>query len=198
MPEFAIDKRIEPDANWICTLQRIRSSVTHDGSSSLDTFLYQFEASRGGFLEDASDCTLPLTMQAVATIIYDQECSGAPTEDVGNQELEELAEAMDFPPLLDHWVTEFLEHILLIDYGIGSDPLKLRYPLLGFLHGTVRRFFRRLCAFMAKFAAFCRSGKLPSKATWKIWALGWNTTIPSLMPPTLPSWAIITIHAGEM
>lgn len=164
-PGYSMLTQSAPNSKWLRVLEHIRLAICRGGEASMDTFLDQLDA------KDDPDCTAKPVLGVIAAILYDQESSGVPIQG-------SVAIGLDITPAMSSsfWVASAIgplfEHMLLIDYGIGTYPIQLRVPFPAWI------FFRCLwpalndfCASLTRFAGSCKNGQLPRLKSWNRLAL---------------------------
>jgi hypothetical protein len=119
-----IDTGHPPNAKWIHVLRLMQAAISHrQGDSSVSGFLNEVRTRykrRFFALENPYR-----VLQAVATVLYDQECSG---EDPNAQAVEpEFEDAVPGDKTLElAAILRFIFPFMLsIDYGLGTDPMPI-------------------------------------------------------------------------
>ncbi|KAL7624596.1 hypothetical protein AAE478_006163 [Parahypoxylon ruwenzoriense] len=164
---YGILTHIPPNEKWIRVLQQIQVNIFREEGLSL------------GRLPDRPhdkypDWIVDPNLQAIAAILYDQECSGQQIEEVGVTEFNGT-----FPQIngvqMGPVILPLFEHMLLVDYGIGVYQLQApgpipRWVFLRYLWPE----FPSLCRYLTEFAGQCKQGRLPDRKGWEylMWRLG--------------------------
>lgn len=146
-----------PQSRWTQALQHIQTALSQ-GKLTLDSFLQ----STGGTPKKSVKTALSST----AAVLYDQECQGDPGSRApppAGGLYEDGDNLVDFAPML----ASLVEHMLLVDYGVGQSPLRRPHHISA---GDFRRRYRpglsRTCRELAEHAELCRDGELPNAAEW--------------------------------
>lgn len=161
---YATATRHSLDSKWVQVLRQLHLTLRSRGEGSpLDNIFHPEREPRTfekGFIK---------VLQAVAAILYDQELCGS-VDPVGEATRTEFNNAVpeDGVVLLTPVVPALFEHMLLVDYGIETRPL--RPPPY-----TPSWLFRRLlwpslngyCEYLVEFATCCKRGQLPDAMGWE-------------------------------
>ncbi|KAI0134343.1 hypothetical protein BJ170DRAFT_609477 [Xylariales sp. AK1849] len=162
-PECASYLGIPRSPAWTRALQHIQTGILLKGGSE-DGFCRR--------LWKWLNTDERTALRAVATIIYDQECSGVLIPeavtlpvDIGLPTIESLKLILY---KADLGIQPLIEHMLLVDYGIGVYPLSGESLCPTWLY---RRFIfpgiDNLCKYLAEFVHCCRHGQLPDSGAWQ-------------------------------
>lgn len=162
-----IDTGHPPNAKWIRVLRLLRAAISHrHGDSSVSGFLDKVHTRykrRFFALENPYR-----VLQAVATVLYDQECSGGnPTVQATEQEFEDAVpgdKTFELAAIL-RFIFPFM---LSIDYGLGSDPMPIPPWTINWIWWRhVWPSVHGFSKFFTEFVARWRRGEVPD---WKGWS----------------------------
>ncbi|KAJ9143294.1 hypothetical protein NKR23_g6667 [Pleurostoma richardsiae] len=145
-PEFAIVKQSPANPKWMRALRQIEKGI-----GPLNLYIKEM----GGYAY--LKLRMKPVLRSVAVILYDRECSGRPMEEVSETRLEDIPEVGGRK--LRSLVKPLLEHMLLVDYGVGVYPLKGRK--------RVDRGVLDFCNYVASFVEFYKNPPLPDLPRWE-------------------------------
>ena len=157
-PEFAMLRGEGANPRWIRALQYLRQGLVKYGG----------ELRLGRSFEDLEAFYTPHVfarpiLGSIAVIIYDQECRGdfveLPTDRIPKICPEVNMHGVD---LFSFGVLRpILEHMLLVDYGIGDDTSRASISLEKESLRTVWPIFQDFCAYLTGLASRFRQGRAP-------------------------------------
>jgi hypothetical protein len=156
-PEYANYMGELPSREWLRALMILQKSI-HATGQSVESVC----ARLSGLLDSEDEA---MAYQAVAAVLYDQECSGISIPRIDkltdNKSFTTLRKFMALPTMLS-----FAKHMLFVDYGLGELPLG---GSLCFTSRFIRKcwpLIRDLSKSLAEFSYCCRNKHHPDRKDW--------------------------------
>jgi hypothetical protein len=161
-PECTTYMQVPPSPAWTRALQHIQRGVLL-GEGSVDVFCRRMRDRR---------LDKNVALRAVATIMYDQECSGILIPETIFSPLDLTLPALDYLKLsiykTSFGIRPLIEHMLLVDYRMGVYPLSGHPFIPNWLY---RRYIwpgiDQACKYVGEVVYCCRLGQLPERKVWE-------------------------------
>ncbi|KAJ4390776.1 hypothetical protein N0V93_004374 [Gnomoniopsis smithogilvyi] len=184
-PENATAMDLSPDnKEWIRALRIIQKALDKSPAPSLQWFTQRSFYSRWHY-----DAPRRFNLASVASILFDQECSGIRAVGIATSFSKDQSPSDSRPKrpaVLPYWAAVYciqpiLEHMLLVDYGFGAQPLVFRntHGIDGFADKVARPHFNSLCLELVEAVEQCRTEAFPLETLESLKNRLWPFETPS-------------------
>jgi hypothetical protein len=169
-PEYAILTSRPPDTKWVQVLQYLERDIC----SRLQSFTNPYQTPSVGLYLDTLGYLntvtpdIRLSLQAIAAILYDQECSGC-VRDLEKPRTEKISETERITLLRQCYPSPYkifrlaglllmsiLEHMLLVDYGVDQADTSRIGPR--YIWAKEYQEFNDFCRALVDCAQYCKQG----------------------------------------